>query len=147
MNGDYNGEENEQTSYWKVKLSKWPIPSCCPSATTSYTLSAALYKKWLFGNTRAASVQLTELHINLYKLAWVLRLYSVFILPNAMLLQFPPHIINVTIHKKKRKSESLSVHFIYDISFYFAVVRFCPFLMSPLSSQEHFTCIWFSVFI
>lgn len=58
-----------------------------------------------------------------------------------------PPLHHQCYHTQEEKSKSLSVHIIYDISFYFAVFRYWPFFMSPVSSQGHFTCTWFSGFV
>lgn len=130
------------TSPWKGKLYKWPIPSCCPSSTLLF--SAALNVEWL---CLATSLEpFTEFPINLHNLAWVLRLYSILILPSTMLLQLlSTSIINGTLQKGKINLKSLPVHFIYDKSFYFAVIRSCSFPMSPVSNRSNFPLFGFLV--
>lgn len=99
INGDYNGEDNEQTSYWKVKLSKWPVPSCCPFITL---LVLPCIKTTMFGNTHAASLQLTELPVDLYKLG--IKVIVCFYFTQCPISSVPLPIINSTTHNNKNLS-------------------------------------------
>lgn len=144
MNSDYNSEENEQTTYekWNCQNDLFPLAVPPPPSVSVLPCTKSNYV-WQH------PCSLTAVNRTAYKLVQVslgIKVIFCFYFNQCHVTSVPP-LHHQLYHTQEKKSRSLSAHFIYDISFYFAVVSFCPFLMSSVSSQGHFTCIWFSVFV